>query len=210
MADVPWSSNIMHSGGWSKFPLITSPLPPACLPHWQSRHIWNNPQAIIVINKKKSPVYLVGTAVPMNARYDGKWGKKWERMKPWYSYKRMKSIWTKHISSFPPLLFSLFDALGKNNGSCTSECTGSTPCLVDNYRLAWHWHYQYLGKPLPNYVRRDRNLAVEMHIGEDRNVLGRVSEASDSPQLGNLLSRGSNLYIKGRSLAVASTQAGAS
>lgn len=37
---------------------------------------------------------------------------------------------------------------------------GSSTCLLDNYRLAWQWHYQYLGKLFPNYVRRDRNLVL--------------------------------------------------
>lgn len=122
--------------------------------------------------------------------------KKQERMKPWYSYKRMKSIWTKYISPFSLILFSFFDALGKNNGSCTSEFTGRAPCLVDNYRLAWHWHYQYLGKLFPNYVRRDRKLVLDLLWKEDKNVLSMVSEASDSPQRGNLLSHCTNLYIK--------------
>lgn len=155
-------------------------------------------------HKQKKPVYLVGTAVPMNARYHGEWGEKRERMKPWYSDKRMKSIWTKYISPFSLPLFSFFDALGKNNGSCTFECTGSTPCLVDNYRLAWHWHYQYLGKLFPNYVRRDRNLVLHLLCREDRNVLSVVSEAFDSPQRGNLLSRGAILYRKGWYLVTAS------
>lgn len=113
-------------------------------------------------HKQKKTVYLVGTAVPMNTRYHGEWGEKRERMNPWYSYKRMKSIWTKYISPFSLPLFSLFEALGKNNGSCTFECNSSTSCLVDNYRLAWHWHYQYQGKLFPNYVRRDRNLLLHL------------------------------------------------
>lgn len=116
----------------------------------------------------------------------------------------MKSILTKYISPLSLPLFSFFYALGKNNGSCTFECTGSTPCLVDNYRLAWHWHYQYLGKLFPNYVRRDRNLVLHLLCREDRNVLIVVSEAPDIPKCGNLLSHGSNSYIKGWYLVMAS------
>lgn len=177
--------------------------PPSCLPpHWQSSHSRNNPQAIIAINKKK-PVYLVGTAVPMNTRFHGEWGENGERIKPWYSYKRMKSIWTKYISPFFSLsLFSFFDALGKNNGFCTFECTSSTPCLVDNYRLAWHWHYQYLGKLFPNYVRRDRELVLHLLCKDHRNVLSVVSEAFNGLKCANLLSHDTNLRTKGHYLAV--------
>lgn len=77
-------------------------------------------------------------------------------------------------------------------------------CLVDNYRLAWHWHYQYLGKLFPNYVRGDRNLVLHLLCKEDRNVLSVVSEASDGPQCGNLLSHDFHLCIKGQYLAIVS------
>lgn len=108
---------------------------------------------------------------------EGKNGKEWNldiHTKEWNQFEQ-------NTSPFSLRLFSFFDALGKNNGSCTFECTGSTRCLVDNYRLAWRWHYQYLGKLFPNYARRDRNLVLHLRWWEDWNVLSVVSEASDSP-----------------------------
>lgn len=51
-------------------------------------------------HKQKKTVYLVGTAVQMNSRYHGEWGEWRQWMKLWYSYKRMKSIWTKTYLSF--------------------------------------------------------------------------------------------------------------
>lgn len=157
-------------------------------------------------HKQKNPLFIWSeTVVPMNTRYHGEWGEKCDRMNPWYHTKKEKEINLNQMHIFLSLsLFSFFDALGKNNHSCTFGCRGSSPCLVDNYRLALHWHYQYLGKLFPNYVWRDRNLFLHLLCRKDRTFFSLVSEVSDSPECNSLLSNGTNLYIKGLYLALAS------
>lgn len=116
-------------------------------------------------------------------------------------------IHTKEWNQFKPNTYLSFLSLClvslmlcvKNNGSCTCECTSSTPCLADNYRLAWHWHYQYLGKLFPNYVKTDRNLLYK----EERIVLSMVSAVSHSPLCGLYLSH-VNLCLKAYYIATVS------
>lgn len=92
-------------------------------------------------------------------------------------------------------MFSFFDALGKNNGSCTFESAGCKLPLFDNCRLAWHWQYQYLRKLPHNYVWRERNLALQLLCWIASNFLSVVGEAFDSPPCGNLLSRSPDVCI---------------
>lgn len=181
-----------------KFPLSTSPPPSRLPPHWQSSHIWNNPLAIIAINKKNLFIWSEQQSQWIHATMgsEGKNGKEWNL-----------DIHTKEWNQFEPNTYLPFLSL------CLASLmlwvkimvpallsVQAAPCLVDNYRLAWHWHYQYLGKLFPNYAGRDRNLVLHLLCREDRNVLSVISEASDS--LRGLLSRGVNL--KGLCLAMAS------
>lgn len=153
------------SGGWSKFPQSSPPLS-ILSPHWQSSHIQNNPRAVIAIYQKQNKtknVYLVGNSSP--SEYSLERGRKTKTKKNWQSellifIKKKKSIGNYISFISPSASVWLLRLFGWRTIVAALLGVGSSTCLLDNYRLAWQWHYQYLGKLFPNYVRRDRNLVL--------------------------------------------------
>lgn len=150
------------SGSVAKIPTIL-PHPLHCLPpHWQSTHIQNNPPAVIAINTKQNKtknVYLVANS--SSSEYSlaqGPMGVKRDRVSAWYSFKKSGKNLLKTKSVLISTLRPKCSFFGWKTTAAALSGVGSSTCLVDNYRLAWRWHYQYLGKLLPNYASRDRRL----------------------------------------------------
>lgn len=185
-----------HSGGWCKPPHHISPSP--CLPPSLTVESHSKQSSGSNCHKQKNPLFIWSeTAVPMSTRYHREWGEKCDRMNPWYSYKK-KEINLNQMHIFLSLsLFSFFDALGKNNHSCTFGCRGSSPCLVDCTGIISTWVSCFL-------IMWGEIGSCSCTYHAVKTFFSLLSEVSDSPECNNLLSNGTNLYIKRLYLALAS------